>query len=485
MRLFLCLFLFAVFTFSGVGYGQEPAREKVSLDIKGMDIIDVLKMLGSKADLNMAIDKNVSGRVTVFLKDVSPEEALNVILASNDLVREKQGRIIRIMTAQDYEKAHGVPYRDFKAMLRIRLRYARPQDLFLVLNQMKSKLGAIIADESTAALVLFDTREKIKQMVAVIRQMDAPVATEIYDLNYARCEKIAEFLQSEVTKGPGEVKTDTRMNKVIVTDYVSKLKELKALISRLDEQTREVLIDARIVQVNLSDKTSLGIDWEYVLNKKLNVGAMFGQMITTTGNKWTIGTAAPKDRNDYSAVIEALKTIGDTKILSSPRLTVTNNEQAKILVGSKQVYVTSSAIQSQTSTQTAEAVNFVDVGVKLFVTPTISPDGFVLLKIRPEVSSVVQTYKTSTGNLIPIVETSEAETTVLVEDGATLIIGGLMKDEKSKSINKIPFLGDIPLLGRLFRNSAEEIKKTELVIFLTCKIMDFKARYSAKPAGHL
>jgi len=149
---------------------------------------------------------------------------------------------------------------------------------------------------------------------------------------------------------------------------------------------------------------------------------MFGQMISTTGNVWTMGKANPTGPKDYQAVVEALRAIGETKILSAPRLTVMNSESAKILVGSKQVYVTTSAVQGQTTTQTAEAVNFVDVGVKLFVTPLIGADGFISLKVRPEVSSVVQSYKTSSGNLIPVVETSEAETTVLVEDGQTLVI---------------------------------------------------------------
>jgi general secretion pathway protein D len=135
--------------------------------------------------------------------------------------------------------------------------------------------------------------------------------------------------------------------------------------------------------------------------------------------------------------------------------------------------VTSTAVQGQTTTQTAEAVNFVDVGVKLFVTPTIGHDNFISMKIRPEVSSVTQNYTTSAGNIIPVVETSQAETTILAEDGSTIIIGGLMKDEKSKTVNKIPILGDIPFLGALFRNTIDETKKTELVILLTCHVVDF------------
>lgn len=446
--------------------------EKISLDIKGMDIIDVLKMLASKTQMNLVVDKNVSGRVTVFLKDVSPKEALEAILASNNLIQEKEGQITRIMSVQDYEQRHGEKVGDPRETRRIKLKYARPPMVAQTLNQIKSSIGQIVVDEASGTMILMDTAKKNDEMARMIKDMDLPLETKVFKLNYSRCEKIAEILQDVITKEVGCIKTDNRTNQLIITDYPVPLKKIEEMLFSLDEQTKEVLIDAKIVQVNLDHKTSLGIDWEYVLNKKLNVKGMFGQMMTTTGHKWTFGTAQLHAANDYQAILEVLKTVGETKILSSPRLTVTNNEPAKILVGSKQVYVTTSAIQSQTSTETAEAVNFVDVGVKLFVTPAISHDGFISMKIKPEVSSVVQSYKTAAGNTIPIVETSEAETTVLLQDGATIVIAGLMKEEKAKNINKIPLLGDIPLLGYFFRNSVDEIKKTELVIFLTCRIIE-------------
>ena len=475
---FIIVLLTQVFSFA-----QEPMtssavisveqKDKISLDIRGMDIVDVLKMLAAKNNLNLVIDKSVLGRVTVFLKDVSPKQALEVILASNGLAYDQEGDIGRIMTTQDYEQLHGVKYRDPREMRHVALKYGRPQDIIPVLNQMKSGTGMIVPDEGASALILFDTNLKNNAMAKMIEDMDAPVRTEVFDLSYARCDKIAELLQGELTRGTGVIKTDSRTNKLIVTDYAPKLKRIKEIVAKLDERTKEVQIDAKIIQISLDDKTSLGVDWEYVLNKKFDVRSMFGQVITTTGNKWMIGTAVPADHNDYKAVLEALNTLGHAKILSSPRLTVTNNEEARILVGSKQVYVTTSAVQGQTTTQTAEAVNFVDVGVKLFVTPVISSDGFISMKVRPEVSSATQTYKTSTGNTIPIVETSEAQTSILVKDGATIIIAGLMKDEKTKNVNKIPLIGNIPFLGALFRNSIDETKKTELVIFMTCKILKF------------
>lgn len=454
---------------------QKPApADKMSLDIKGMDIVDVLKMLAVKSNLNLVIDKNVAGRVTVFLKDVNPMEALDVILASNNLVAKTESGITRIMAGQDYEQAFGVKFYDAKELKRVPLKYARPHDLIPVLNQIRSSIGVIFADDTTNSILLYDTKGKNEQLAEMAEGMDAPLKTQAFKLNYAKAETVASAIQDVVTKNIANVKVDSRTNQIIVTDYEPVLDKLMGVIASLDERTKEVRIEAKIIQVNLTDKTSFGIDWEYILNKKMDIKGVFGQVVSTAGNKWTIGTAAPKEANDYRAVIEVLKTVGQTKILSCPRLTVINNEAAKILVGSKQVYVTTSAVQSQTTTETAESVNFVDVGVKLFVTPSISHDGFISMKVRPEVSSVVQNYQTASGNIIPVVETSEAETTVLAEDGSTIVIGGLMKDEKIKTVNKIPLLGDIPFLGALFRNTVDDVKKTELVIFLTCHILDFK-----------
>lgn len=455
---------------AGIIVSQDPVL--ISLDVKGMDLIEILKMLASKNNINLVIDKDVGGKATLFLKDVSVQEAFDVVLASSQLAARTEGGITRIMSMQDYERLYGSRPDDSKKLMRVKLRYADPRDIAVVLNQVKSNIGQIIVDEAAGAIMLLDTQEKNQQMSKMIKDMDRPLKTEVFNINYAKSQTLAETLNDVVTKNVGKIKIDARSNKIAITDYADNLDRIRIMLASFDEQTKEVLIDAKIVQVNISDKTSMGVDWEYVLNEKFKVKGMFGQMISTTGNKWTIGSASPSGKNDYGAVLEALQTIGETEILSSPRLTVTNNEEAKILVGSKQVYVTTSAFQSQTSTETAESVNFVDVGVRLFVTPTITHDGHILMKINPEVSSVVQNYTTASGNEIPIVETSQAETTVLVQDGASIIIGGLMKEEKIKKVNKIPILGNVPFLGALFRNSSEEKKKTELMIFLTCHIIE-------------
>jgi len=164
---FVPLFVFFLSGAAGADDGLQPAVfkqqapvDRVSLDIKGMDIVDVLKMLAARSDMNLVIDKNVAGRVTVFLKDVHPKDALDVVLASNNLVAKTDSGITRIMTGQDYEQAFGVKFYDAKELRRIPLKYAKPQDLISVLNQVKSSIGVILADDTTNSIILYDTKEK-------------------------------------------------------------------------------------------------------------------------------------------------------------------------------------------------------------------------------------------------------------------------------------------------------------------------------------
>jgi general secretion pathway protein D len=186
-----------------------------------------------------------------------------------------------------------------------------------------------------------------------------------------------------------------------------------------------------------------------------------------------VATAALQQAGDYSFIINAVEGFGRTKILSSPKIAVLNNQEAKILVGTKEAYVTTTVSQTGTGTAiTSEQVNVIDVWVKLYVTPTISREGFISMKVRPEISSkTILPLRTSQGNEIPIVETSEAQTTVQVKDGNTVIIAGLMKNERSKNVAGIPFLSRLPILGIPFRSTSESGKQTELVILLTPRIV--------------
>jgi len=458
---------------------NQENQNKISLDIKGMDIVDVLKMLATRAGMNIVVGKNVAGRVTLFLKDVDINDAFEIVLLSNDLAYEKKGDIINVMTQRDYELLYGERYQDKNQIKIIQLKYTKAADLSRALNQIKTNVGRIVVDEGSNTLVLIDTPKKIKEMMDFINNADLPIQTKVFSLSYAQADKLNTKLQETITKGVGSIRMDERTNKIVVTDYPEKLKEITSIISAFDEKTPQVLIDAQIIELKPFDKFEMGVDWDYWIKKHFKVT---GNLPIGTTNRLLLGTAntAPDVKGQYKAILDLLRTIGDTKILSSPRIMALNNQEAKILVGAKDAYITSTTSLSGESTVTSQSVNFVDVGIKLYVTPTINRDGFVTMKIKPEISSATRTDIVSEGKItqIPIVTTSEAETTVMIKDGVTIIIGGLRKDEKYKTVKKIPLIGDIPLLGFFFRSTSNELKKVELVILLTPHIISGESTYT-------
>ncbi len=475
--------------FAEVSPGEiKTVTDKISLDVKGMDVVDVLKMLADKAWMNLAIGKNVNGKVTLFLKDVNPRDAFEIVLLSNELASEEKNGIVNVMSQKDYELLYGNRYQDQKQVKVVPLKYAKAAALSSVLNQIKSSSGKVIADDGSNTLALIDMPGRLKEMEYFIKNADLPTQTRVFNLNYAQADKISAKLQEIVSKASGSIRIDERTNKIAVTDYPHKLEEIAGIIKAFDEKTPQVLIDAQVIEVKPSDKFEMGVDWDYWIEKNFRLASAMPSSAVI--NKLSVGMAASGGSVDakgkYKGIVDLLRTIGDTKILSSPRIMAINNQEAKILVGTKDAYITSSTSQGGSGTTvTSQSVNFVDVGIKLYVTPTISPDGFVTLKIKPEISSSERTSITSEGKItqIPIVTTSEAETTVMVKDGITIIIGGLRKDERKKEVKKIPLIGDIPLVGFFFRSTSDETKKTELVILLTPHIMS--GEYSHTDFSHM
>lgn len=451
----------------------EEAGGKISLDIKGMDVVDVLKMLASRSGVNIVVGKNVAGRVTLFLKNVAVQDAFELVLLSNELAYEKKGDIINVMTQKDYETLYGERYSDKKDTRILQLKNAKASDVARSLTQIKTSIGKVVADEASNTIALIDVPDRIKEMEEFIKSSDSPIGTEVFGLNYASADKLQPKLQEVLTKGVGVLSVDERTNKIAVTDYPDKLDEIAKIISAFDERMPQVLIDAQIIEIKPSDKFEMGVDWDFWIKRHFD---MRMALPAGTANRLFIGSPASDtvtNPGDHKAVIDLLQTIGDTKILSSPRITALNNQEARILVGTKDAYITSTTSQADTTAVTAQSVNFVDVGIKLYVTPTINRVGFVTMKLRPEISSAVRTDITSDGKItqIPIVTTSEAETSVMVKDGLTILIGGLKKDSRTKTVKKIPVVGDIPFLGALFRSTIDDLQTTELVILLTPHIV--------------
>jgi type II secretory pathway component GspD/PulD (secretin) len=454
---------------------ETPQEEAVSmtletLELKDMDILDILKLISKKSGLNIAAGKNVKGKIAIFLKNVNVWDALRIILETNDLAYEQEEGIVKVMTAKEYEMIYGKKFTDKTAVKIVPLKFASAGNLVPLLTQIKSSIGKVIADEKSNTIVIIDAPQNIINMENLIAHIDVSTVTQVFVLKYAKAEDIQKSITGVLTPNVGRIDMDSRTNKIIVTDTAANMDKISKTITAFDEKTPEVTIEAKILQIDLSDQFQMGVDWDKIFHYNNIALAGNFDVDAASGTTLTLGSA-DFSKYSYYALIEALDTVGKTNTLSTPRITVLNNQEAKILVGTKEVYVSTSTTNTTGISTTAEEVTFVDVGVTLSVTPTINADGFVTMKIKPEVSSTGTPYTTASGNKIPVVSTSVAETNVMVKDGTTIIIGGLIKDKITDTVKKLPFFGDIPLLGLAFRSKDKTTTKTELAIFLTPHII--------------
>jgi len=486
----------------------------ISLDLRKIDITDALKYFSLKSGLNIVTTKSVSGRVTMVVENVPVQDVLDIMLRSNGLAYDKVGDIYNIMTQEEYKVLYGKKFSDIRHVKIFRLKYAIPEQAFNLLEAVKSEIGRILVDPESGSVLVMDSQENITQMEAILKEFEKENLVRIFTLNYAKAKVVEEQLQKLVdAKKVGSVKADERANQLIVQAFPGRMKEIERIIKALDKKTKEVLIDAKIVRAKIGDGTEVGIEWEGLFdvsekNGLAYIGSTpFAAVQSTTADYRTRKDVQDQENglsypfsgttsnfsssrptigldqlhigvvgsSDFDLMLTWLTTINEAKILSNPKIAVTNNQEARIHVGAKEAYVTTTTTTGQSTSTISEQVNFIDIGIQLNVTPVINDDGFISMKIKAEISDVISILNTPTGNQIPIVDTSLAETNVLIKEGATIVIGGLRKEEKTKAVQKIPILGDIPILGLLFRKSSDTSETTELLIMVTPKIISGEA----------
>jgi type II secretory pathway component GspD/PulD (secretin) len=316
-------------------------------------------------------------------------------------------------------------------------------------------------------------------MEATIKGLDKPLETEVFELQYAATAEMKTHVDSMITTGTGTALVDEHSSKLVVSDLPGKMSEIKKIVKAFDKEPHEVFIEAEVWQITLRNEFQRGINWERVYDERrtwglpdmdisgtLPVSPSFTPSpgLDTDNITLTIGQLAI---DDYTATLQFLSSYGDIEIISRPKIAVLDNQEASIMVGSREAYITQTQSQGESTTVTSENVEFIDVGIKLNVTPSINEEGIITMLIRPEVSSVRETITTAIGSRVPIVETSEAETTVKIEDGKMIIIGGLLKEESRDDTVGIPVLSKLPILGWLFGSKATLTRNTEIVFLIT------------------
>jgi len=469
---------------------EEGLARKISLDLRGIELTEVFKFLAKKGDLNIVTSSGVSGRVTLLLNDVYIRDIIDVILLTNKLARHEDKGIITIMTEAEYQAIYGEKYNDKRKIETIDLVYADAKKVGTILSNLKSEIGKVVIDEETGRIILIDLPEKIQEMKKTAQDFDIstvnrviPTVTEVVELNHAKVDDIKGEVEKALTPNIGILRSDVRTNRFVITDLPHNMEKVKDLVKAFDDSTKEVFIESKIVEITVSDDFYMGVDWKSIFYKiqDLTLDHNFPSA-NTSSNELSI-TYGVLANDDMEIALDLLKTVGHTKIISSPHIAVCNNEEAKFMVGSREAYVTTTTTTGEVTTTTSESVQFIDVGVNLYVTPTISASGFVKMRVKPEISSVREWLTTTEGNQIPIVDTSNVETEVMVQDGKTIILAGLIKETGITTKNKVPILGDIPIAGMLFGNTSKEKEKKELVIFLTPHVISGKDNFLYMPGG--
>ena len=418
MKKFLVTFLAVAmmfnsgFVFAAKDEGGLHSTNLISIDFQGTTLYTVLNVLSMKTGMRLISDTNLyQKKIMLSLKDVTAEEALNALLDTYDLYYVKQG----------------------------------DANIYVI----KSK-----ADGShiTVSRVVF--------------------------CNYAKAADLEKILATRLSKG-GKIVSDTRTNSLIITDLADSLDKMEGLIRSLDVPTQQVLLEAKIVEINLTNNLSIGTSWEGVfrdglvnpaapVNAYTNKNFLY-QTPTTLGlnNSFgAIGVSILEGDWSINAHIEAGIQDRNAKILSNPKLLVLNNQEASIDIVKEIPYVESQSVSSEgTITGTT---SFKQAGIKLKVKPQINRDGSIVLSVSPE-----QSYQDGSGvDGTPIINTTKSTTTLMLRSGEAASIGGLIREDESETVNKVPLLGDIPLIGYLFKSVQKNKGRTELTIFITAKIVN-------------
>jgi type IV pilus assembly protein PilQ len=413
---------------------KKYTGEKISLDFYETDIKNVFRIIREVSGQNLAIDKDVTGRVTLTLaKPVPWDQALDLILKMNGLGRVYEGDIIRIAT---------------------QVTLAREE------KQRQDKLK--------------EERWRKKQ---------EPHVTAFIPINYADASEInTKHVVPLLTKQiggdddqMGKSTVDARLNMIVITDTPTVVKRAKEIISKIDRVTPQVVIEARVVEANTNFTREIGFDWGEVTLSAFNItdDLEFGPTVFQANNipdnfvdnnsiDFSFQTLTGTSFSVINAKIQANEVDGKVNIISAPKIVTLNNREATIKQGFEVPYLERDSSGNAT-------VRFKDVDLLLKVTPAVTNDGRITMKIYVTKNDLVDPTAPE-----PALSTNEAETEVLVEDGDTIVIGGILKDSQSWAESGIPGLRKVPAFGWLFKSESTNTDKNELLIFITPRIIQLE-----------
>jgi type IV pilus assembly protein PilQ len=439
---------------AGAEEKKEYTGERLTLNFQDIDVRSVLQLLADTSGQNIVVSDSVTGNLTLRLQNVPWDQALDIVLRTKGLDKRRQDNVIIIGPTDE------------------------------LASREKAELAA---------------HKEVQEL--------SPVHTEFLQVNYAKVADLAKLIKTgtgkdSILSARGTLSIDERTNTLLVQDTADKLQEIRRLVQTLDVPVKQVLIEARIVVVSDTYERDLGARLgitgfttagagSLISVSGTNVGTdtmVQSVLPSTTGAAPTGVVALPALDNRYQVNLPAANTNGSiglsilggkhlldlelsaaqnegkSQTISAPRVITANQKQATILQGTEIPYQ-ESASSGATTTQFKNAV------LSLKVTPLITPDNRVVLDLDVSDDTVGAQVTSATGGSVPSIDTRQIITQVLVNDGQTVVLGGILETTKTKSANKVPFFADIPVLGNLFKSTTDINNKTELLIFITPKIL--------------
>ncbi len=461
--------------------GMDPLDQIVNIDFREMDLSSVVSLLAKKGQVNVIAGTEVTGTVTADIRNVPLRKAMDMVLRMNGLGIVEEEGIFRV-----------VPYDEAVAARRttkmVPLTNAQAEDVRTTLEGIlvggrDAKLVSVSANKNTNVLIISGPEDRAAEFERLARELDVkeptlPTVTEAIKLNYldpTSAKPIAETLKSEKI---GKVEIDKEGRHIVVTDIPAAVEQMKLLLASVDKPVKQVAIEAMIVDAVLRDASQTGVDWTIdAIRRFSSNGDLVSDLsqLRFDGNLGSVGTtnldAGVLQLGLLSSEVRLNATIAaevqsrNAQILASPSIVTVENQAATISIVQEFPY--QEITQGLTGPPVA-STEFKPIGVTLDVTPRITHTNDTIVEIQAKQSSV--SGLTETG--VPIEDKREAQTTLRAQDGRTIFIGGLRNTSNVLNVSKIPVLGDIPVLNFMFRNTNAEKVNTELLIFLTCHVMD-------------
>jgi general secretion pathway protein D len=493
----------------------------VTLDFNNVDLQTFIKFISELTGRNFVIDEKVQGKVTVISPaKISVDEAYQVFLTALDLkgfTAVTENKVIKIFPSRE-AKQSGVsvvteakplpPDENYETRI-VRLKYVSATEIARLIAPLISKDGSSIPYSQTNALILTDVRSNMAKLLSLIGELDMESpkgkgGIYVYYLQNASAEDMAKVLANLTSRIPAKppagqppqeavvhfeggisITADKATNSLIIMASPEDYERLTSIIERLDVKRKQVFVEAAIVEMSLDKTRELGIEWRTTENPSATGYTIAGgTILAPTGIKdfsvnplnvnglivaGVKGFLPDGKTLNVGALLRAFQADTGVNILSTPNILTLDNQEAKIIVGQNVPFITGT---SQTAGGNVQAtIERKDVGIQLKITPHTTESDLIRLDLYQEISSLGGSVPVGPDQEVPITNKRAVETSVVVRNNETVVIGGLIKDDLTVTERKVPILGDLPLLGYLFRYQSKQKGKTNLILFLTPHII--------------